>query len=114
MQSILDNYTVCGYLVFTDAKRTPNAPNGMRREHKEYIVVTTTEKKSFYAPDENGTMRKNTIEKEIPEIVEIPAKLSDANKSAELLGKRYRMFTDNVNLDGGLQIIFTGENDLED
>jgi len=35
-------------------------------------------------------------------------------KAAELLGKRYRLFTDNVSLDGGLQINFTGESELAD
>ena len=49
-------------------------------------------------PDENGTMRKQTVKEEVPEIVEIPAKLSDANKAAELLGKRYGLFTDKLQL----------------
>ena len=35
-------------------------------------------------------------------------------KAAELLGKRYRLFTDSVNIDGGLQLNFTGEKDLAD
>ena len=35
-------------------------------------------------------------------------------KAAELLGKRYRLFTESVNIDGGLQINFTGENELEE
>lgn len=68
----------------------------MRREKTEHIVVTLKEKKSFYAPDEAGTMRKQTIETEVPEIVEIPAQLRDANKAAELLGKAYGLYTDRV------------------
>jgi hypothetical protein len=39
-------------------------------------------------------MRKQTIKKEVPKIVEIPAKLSDANKAAELLGKRYGLYVE--------------------
>jgi phage terminase small subunit len=35
-------------------------------------------------------------------------------KAAELLGKRYRMFTDNLNLDGGFQINFHGEEKIQD
>lgn len=62
----------------------------MRREKKECIVVTTSEERSMYVPDDNGTMRKQTVKKETPQIVEIPARLSDANKAAELLGKAYR------------------------
>ena len=70
----------------------------MRREKKECIVVTLSRDTSTYVPDENGTMRKQTVKEEIPEIVEIPAKLSDANKAAELLGKRYGLFTDKLQL----------------
>jgi len=35
-------------------------------------------------------------------------------RAAELIGKRYRMFTENVNLDGGFQINFVGEDDLKE
>ena len=77
----------------------------MRREMTENVVVTVSEKKSFYAPDEKGTMRKQTVEKETPQIVEIPARLSDANKAAELLGKRYGLFSEQVNLNGPVPVI---------
>ena len=70
----------------------------MRREKKESIVVTLSRETSAYVPDENGSMRKQTIKEEVPETVEIPAKLSDANKAAELLGKRYGLFTDKLQL----------------
>ena len=76
----------------------------MRREYKENIVVTLTEETSTYVPDENGTMRKHTTKKEVPQLVEIPAKLSDANKAAELLGKRYGLFTDKLNVAGAVPV----------
>lgn len=82
----------------------------MRREKNEFIVVTCKERVSDY--DENG--KKRIIEKEMPEVVEIPAKLSDANKAAELLGKRYRLFIDKVEADVNQVVIFEGENELED
>lgn len=72
----------------------------MRREKKETVVVTLNEEVSKYVPDENGTMRKQTTKQEIPQLVEIPAKLSDANKAAELLGKRYSLFTEKVEVSG--------------
>lgn len=86
----------------------------MRREKTESIVVTLKEKRSFYAPDENGTMRKQTVETEIPQIVEIPAKLSDSNKAAELLGKAHCLFTDKVDLDGSTRVLIVDdiENDI--
>lgn len=86
----------------------------MRREKKEYIVVTLTEEISNYVPDERGIPRKQTIKKETPQVVEIPAKLSDANKAAELLGKRFGIFKDNVNIDGTIPVVITGEDELEE
>lgn len=77
----------------------------MRRELSEHVVVTTSEKKSYYAPDADGKMRKHTEEKETPEIVEIPAKLSDANKAAELLGRAYAMFSEKVEIEGAVPVI---------
>ena len=82
----------------------------MRREKNEFIVVTCKERISDY--DENG--KKRIIEKEMPEVVEIPAKLSDANKAAELLGKRYRLFVDKVEADVNQVVVFSGEDELED
>ena len=70
----------------------------MRREHKENVVVTLSREKSCWEPDDSGTMRKVTVREEVPEVVEIPSKLSDSNKAAELLGKRYSMFTDRVDV----------------
>lgn len=35
-------------------------------------------------------------------------------KAAELLGKRYKLFTDNVTLDGVVPVVFNGENELKD
>lgn len=72
----------------------------MRREKTESVVVTLSRESSVYVPDENGTMRKKTVKEEVPRIVEIPAKLSDSNKAAELLGKYYSLFTDKMSLDG--------------
>lgn len=66
----------------------------MRREATESVVVTLSEEETKYVEDEHGTMRKQTIKKEVPTIVEIPAKLSDSNKAAELLGKRYGLFVE--------------------
>lgn len=61
----------------------------MRRENLESIVVTCKEHKSWY--DEKG--KKQIEDKEVPTAVEIPTKVSDANKAAELLGKYYTLFT---------------------
>ena len=60
-----------------------------RREEMETVVVVVKERNSRY--DENG--RKVITEKETPKVVQIPAKISDANRAAELLGK-YRALWD--------------------
>lgn len=86
----------------------------MRREKKEHIVVTVSNTIEKWLPDDNGTMRKQKITKEEPRTVEIPAKLSDANKAAELLGKRYSLFSDKVDVSGAIPVIITGENDIPD
>lgn len=76
----------------------------MRREKKESVVVTLSEEKSTYVPDKSGTMRKQTIKKEIPQIVEIPAQLRDANKAAELLGKAYGIYTERLDADVDMEL----------
>lgn len=83
----------------------------MRREMVENIVVTVSEEKSYYEPDENGIMRKRSERKETPKIVEIPAQLRDANKAAELLGKAYGIFTDNVSLEGVAKVVIVDDLD---
>ena len=84
----------------------------MRREHKESIVVTTSRERSFYAPDESGTMRKNTVKEEIPQIVEIPARLSDANKAAETLAKMQGGFDNKLNVELTVPV-FEGMDEFE-
>ena len=68
----------------------------------ETVVVTCKERKNYY--DSKG--KKVTEEKEVPKLVEIPTKVSDVNRAAELLGKRYALYTDKVdsNVDMDLNI----------
>lgn len=86
----------------------------MRREYVENIVVTVSEEITRFVPDEQGTMRKQTVKKEVPQIVEIPAQLKDSNKAAELLGRRYKLFTDKIQADVALPVVIGGGDDLED
>ena len=89
----------------------------MRREKKEHVVVTLSKEESTYAPDDNGTMRKHTVKEEIPEVIEIPARLADANKAAELLGRAYSLYTEKVdqNIDMELNItVDYGDDEGED
>lgn len=86
----------------------------MRREKKESVVVTLQSKTEKWVMDEEtGKLKKQTVTEESPAVVEIPARLSDSNKAAELLGKRYGLYTEKVEADILLPV-FGGEDDLED
>lgn len=45
---------------------------------------------------------------------DLDAPLNERTKAAELLGKRYRLFTEKIEADVNQTVIFEGENDLED
>lgn len=44
----------------------------------------------------------------------LDASLQDRTRAAELLGKRYRLFVDKVEKDTNVNVVFEGENELED
>ena len=82
----------------------------LRRQEMDTVVVTCKERSSGY--DENG--KKVIVEKEVPQLVQVPTKVSDLNKAAELLGKRYSLFTDKVEMDADMDLNITidyGEDD---
>lgn len=84
----------------------------LRRQEMDTVVVTCKERSSGY--DKNG--KKVIIEKEVPQLVQVPTKVSDLNKAAELLGKRYALFTDKVDMDTDLDLNITidyGEDENE-
>lgn len=67
----------------------------LRRQELDTVVVTCKERRSGY--DENG--KKVIVEKEVPQLVQVPTRVSDLNKAAELLGKRYGLFKEAVDLE---------------
>ena len=71
---------------------------GMRQELEEEVVVVEG--------CGEGYSEARIIKKKIS--------IKDANKCAELLGKRYSIFTDKVNVEGSLPIIIYGEDELEE
>lgn len=87
----------------------------MRREMKESVVVTLQNKTEKWVKDEEtGKLKKQTVTTESPAVVDIPARLCDANKAAELLGKAHRLFTEKVDLDGSTRVLIVDdiENDI--
>ena len=84
----------------------------MRRQETESIVVTVKEKVTgMVLNPETGKKERRTVEKEKAKIVEIPTKISDANKAAEMLGKNYGIWTEKVKFYGNQSITFV--EDLE-
>lgn len=87
----------------------------MRREEKESVVVTIKEKQTGWITNKNtGKREKATVEKETPQIVEIPTKVSDANKAAEMLGKYYNVWTEKVSVDTEQKIMFVEDLPLDE
>ena len=78
-----------------------------RREEIDYQVVMT--KKPRF--DDNGNFLG--IE-EKPEVLKLPTQNKDAIKAGELLGKRFGMWTDKVDMDIDVPTIISGADDLED
>lgn len=77
----------------------------MRRQLKESVVVTLQTKTEKWVKDEDtGKLKKQTITKDEPAVIEIPARLSDSNKAAELLGKAYGIYTDKVDVDADMEL----------
>lgn len=48
------------------------------------------------------------------EKINIAVSAKDRLKAAELIGKRYNLFADKLNLEGALPVILSGADDLED
>lgn len=86
----------------------------LRREEKETVVVTVKTHKSWY--DENG--RKQILDTEEPRLVEILPKLNDVNKAAELIGKRWGLYSEKVDLSGGvdlkLEVVYGDDQDTSE
>lgn len=80
----------------------------LRREKKEQVVASERHRKSYF--DDEG--RKVTEDDEVPCIVETDTRVSDVNKAAELLGKRYGLFSDKVNIEGTAKVVIV--DDLEE
>lgn len=70
----------------------------LRREEAEQVVIKTSERVPTVGDD--GKTRYTT--RETPQVVDVKPYLSDVNRAAELLGKRYALWTDRVELDADL------------
>lgn len=77
----------------------------LRREEQEHQVVTLRIKEEkWVVVDDKGTLKKQTVESEKAEVIPMPTRVSDTNKAAELLGKRYVLWTDKQEVTGSVTV----------
>lgn len=77
----------------------------MRRQQEDNVVVMTRTEGTKYVTDPiTKEKHRQTVKREEPQTVKFPAKLSDSNKAAELLGKTYGIFTDRLDIDGDMDL----------
>ena len=71
----------------------------MRRQENEHTVQVVGEYVPVTAQNKSGGEYTSIKRQERTKVVDIPTPVKDANKAAELLGKRYAIFTENVAVD---------------
>ena len=93
----------------------------IRGKIQDENIATIKDIEEFLSLSMNGEMEEEVIsvvgEGEGYSKVVKPKKqisLRDRIKAAELLGKRYGMWTDRLETEGGVNIVISGEDDLED
>ncbi|MBS6510614.1 MAG: terminase small subunit, partial [Clostridiales bacterium] len=81
----------------------------LRREEMEKVVLTNKHKKEYILAG-----KKITEETDTPQLTEVPTSIKDALKAAELIGKRYGMFKEKVDVGGTIPVVISGGDELED
>lgn len=61
---------------------------------------------------ESSVLARNEVGAE--RVIQKPPDEKEKLKAAELLGKRYGLYTDKMNVDGALQVVFEGEDKIAD
>ncbi|MCD2255764.1 hypothetical protein FHQ08_03415, partial [Lactobacillus sp. CC-MHH1034] len=65
--------------------------------------------------DGEKTTYDKVVYEETADVIEIRTKVSDANKAAELLGKRYSLWTDKLDIQSSdINIVIGGDDDNND
>ncbi len=76
----------------------------MEKQDKE-LIADTDEVLKFFT---------DTMRGEVKDQFGLDPSLADRIKAAELLGKRYRLFTDKVSVEGVVPVVISGGDELED
>ncbi|GHU86461.1 terminase small subunit [Clostridia bacterium] len=102
---LLKNTNISAYL---DAQRSQIQSDKIAsvKEVLEDLTATMRGEKKEEIPILNGRGKQKLVNKKVG--------VKEQLKAAELLGKRYGIFTENVNLEGHFPIVISGAGDLED
>lgn len=90
--------------------------NMLKPAIKEYLEKRVAEIDAKRIADANEVLEYLTrvMRGEEKEQFGLDISIQDRTKAAELLGKRYRLFTDKVQVDGIVPVMIMGEDEIED
>lgn len=71
----------------------------MRREEQEYTAIVVKKADTIEYTTASGKSGEMVVYNEHVEVVPVPTKVSDVNKAAELLGKRYGIWKEKVEVE---------------
>ena len=98
-----------------------NKLQGIREKIQDENIATIKDIEEFLSLSMNGEMEEEVVSVVgegggYSKVVKSKKQISlrDRIKAAELLGKRYGMWTDRLEIEGGVNIVISGEDDLED
>lgn len=82
----------------------------------EYIATRRAEMDKALIADADEVLKffTDTMRGEVKDQFGLDPSLADRIKAAELLGKRYRLFTDKVSVEGVVPVVISGGDELED
>lgn len=82
----------------------------------EYITTRRAEMDKALIADADEVLKffTDTMRGEVKDQFGLDPSLADRIKAAELLGKRYRLFTDKVSVEGVVPVVISGGDELED
>lgn len=81
----------------------------LRRESKEMDNVVVKRADTIEYTTAYGEIAEKVVYNEYVETILIDARNSDVNKAAELLGKRYKMWTDRLETEGKARVIIVDD-----
>ena len=101
-------------LIATQEEVLKHLTRVMRREEAEHTVVILKGGESKWVTGPDGKPKKVTEQWEEEKVVKYPTKVSDTNRAAELLGKRYAMWTDKTDITGDVGVMIVDDVTYDD